>query len=216
MRSDAKRNREQILDAAREIFVNEGPDAPLETVARRAGVGIATLYRRFPSREELIRAVAAETVEALYSAVRRAREQESDPFEALRRFMHAAVEMKIGAVLPSLFGLPVMERTFREVRDPAHPLEELLGECKAAGALRPDAVAGDVIFMIVRLTRPLPGGRFAEDVPLAHRQLEIYLGGLRASPGPARRKRLPGPVIDAAWFRRLRSRMFAGRPPRDS
>ena len=58
LRADARRNREHVLAAAREVFVEQGADAPLDEIARRAGVGIATLYRRFPDRAALLRAVA--------------------------------------------------------------------------------------------------------------------------------------------------------------
>src|SRR5512142_3136850 len=57
LRADASRNRERILAAARDVFVEEGAGAPLEDIAKRAGVGIATLYRRFPDRESLMRGV---------------------------------------------------------------------------------------------------------------------------------------------------------------
>ena len=62
LRADARRNREQLLLAARDVFVERGPDAPLEDVAQRAGVGIGTLYRRFPDRQALLRAVALDVL----------------------------------------------------------------------------------------------------------------------------------------------------------
>ncbi|MFF5125923.1 helix-turn-helix domain-containing protein [Streptomyces syringium] len=65
MRTDARHNRVRILLAARQLCVHEGPDVPLEEIASRAGVGIAMLYRRFPSRAALIRAVAVDVMEAL-------------------------------------------------------------------------------------------------------------------------------------------------------
>lgn len=211
MRSDAQENRDKILRAARHTFVNEGPDAPLDEIARRAGVGVATLYRRFPSREELVHAVAADTLERLHAAARTAAEREPNPFEALRRFLHAALELKIGAVLPSLFGRIDLERVVSEVRDALEPLTELLSQAQSAALVRSDIVAGDAIFMIMRLTRPLPGARVPEDGAIAHRQLEIYLDGLRPSAAWPREEPLPGPAVGPGWFRRIRERM-AGRP----
>jgi AcrR family transcriptional regulator len=64
LRRDAQRNRDAILVAARQVFCDQGLEAPLEEIARRAGVGIATLYRRFPSRVELLDTVLADTVQA--------------------------------------------------------------------------------------------------------------------------------------------------------
>ncbi|AXK34367.1 TetR/AcrR family transcriptional regulator [Streptomyces armeniacus] len=210
MRADAQHNREQILRAARQIFVHEGPDAPLDVIARRAGVGVATLYRRFPTRDDLIRAVAADTLELLYEGVTRAAAEEGDPFEALRRFMHAALDLNIGAVMPSLFGRFEADRVLSEVRDAVDPLHDLMSRAQEAALLRADAAPGDVIFMIIRLTRPLPGGGFPEDGALAHRQLEIYIDGLRPSAAWPREERLPGPAIGVPWFRRIRARMAKG------
>ena len=173
MRADAEQNRERILRAARQVFVNEGPDAPLDTIARRAGVGVATLYRRFPSREELIRSVALDTLQRLYRHLDEAIERESDPFEALRTFMHAAVDLNVGAVMPSLFGRAEFAEVFEAARDPSEPLQKLVVQVQEAALLRGDVAVGDIIFMIIRLTRPLPGGGIPEDAALAHRQLEI-------------------------------------------
>ncbi|MCT2592612.1 TetR/AcrR family transcriptional regulator [Streptomyces sp. N2-109] len=212
MRADAQHNREQILRAARQIFVHEGPDAPLDEIARRAGVGVATLYRRFPSREDLVHAVAVSTLQELYQAISHSVELEADPFEALRRAMHAALDLKIGAVMPSLFGRIEMNKLLGEAPDAVDPLQQLIIKAQEAALLRADVVPGDVIFMIIRLTRPLPGGRFPEDEALAHRQLEIYLDGLRPSAAWPRRQRLPGPAIGVIWFRRIRERMAGGSP----
>src|SRR5205814_1799803 len=62
LRADARRNREQILLTARDVFVELGPEAPFDAIARRAGVGIATLYRRFPDRQALLRAVVLDVL----------------------------------------------------------------------------------------------------------------------------------------------------------
>ena len=112
-------NRGRILLAARQVFGHEGPDVPLERIAGCAGAGIATLYRRFPSRGALIRAVAVEVLEALYEAATDAAPRESDPFEALRRFMHAALDSGAGTVVPSLFGRVEFVELLDGLRPPA-------------------------------------------------------------------------------------------------
>src|SRR6202453_442215 len=85
-RSDAQRNRERILDVAKEAFTRSGADTSLDDIARDAGVGPGTLYRHFPSREELLEAVYRSEVEKLASAERKFA-QEMPPIEALRAWM---------------------------------------------------------------------------------------------------------------------------------
>src|SRR5438445_6413969 len=104
LRPDARRNRDQVLAAARDVFVDAGVDAPLDEVARRAGVGIATLYRRFPDRDALVRAVALDVLDRTAQEARRALAEEPDPFNGLARYMHRALDLRISAVMPALIG----------------------------------------------------------------------------------------------------------------
>src|SRR5512138_1593601 len=90
-RAEAARNDERILDAAREVFVAE-PAAPIAAVARRAGVGIGALYRRYASKEELLRALCAEGLRRYIDAAETALAGESDPWERFATFMRRAVE----------------------------------------------------------------------------------------------------------------------------
>src|SRR5258708_7601532 len=83
LRADARRNRDQILSAARDVFVEVGPGAPFDAIARRAGVGIATLYRRFPDRQALMRAVVLDVVGHVGHEARVALSEEPDAFTAL-------------------------------------------------------------------------------------------------------------------------------------
>src|SRR5262252_1097037 len=86
-RIDAVRNRERVLEAAKAVFSAGGTDASLEAVARRAGVGIGTLYRHFPTREALFEAVYRREVEQLADLAQQLK-NEADPVEALHRWMH--------------------------------------------------------------------------------------------------------------------------------
>ena len=90
-RADAIRNRERVLEAAKAVFSQGGPEASLEAVARRAGVGIGTLYRHFPTREALYEAVYRHEVEQLVELATHL-EAEAAPVEALRRWLQAGVE----------------------------------------------------------------------------------------------------------------------------
>src|SRR5437588_440934 len=104
LRADARRNREQLLAAARDVFVEQGPGAPLDEIARRAGVGIATLYRRFPDRESLMRAVVLDVLGQVGHQARLAQAEEPDALAALVRYMHRALDVRIAAVIPALLG----------------------------------------------------------------------------------------------------------------
>jgi len=86
MRADARRNYEALLSAARELFLAQGPDAPLDEVAKRAGVGAGTLYRHFPTRDDLIAAVYVTDIEALCDAAEKLAADER-PGEALAEYM---------------------------------------------------------------------------------------------------------------------------------
>src|SRR5438874_9929008 len=90
-RADAVRNRERVLEAAKAVFSAGGSDASLEAVAKRAGVGIGTLYRHFPTREDLFEAVYRREVEQL-SELAEQLKNASDPVDALRRWLRSGVE----------------------------------------------------------------------------------------------------------------------------
>lgn len=93
LRADAARNSERILKAAREVYSENGPDAMLEDIARRAGVGIATLYRRFPNKEQLVRAALEQSIaEELSPAIERA-VGDDDPCQGLATLLEAALAM---------------------------------------------------------------------------------------------------------------------------
>src|SRR5690242_10931238 len=90
-RADAVRNRELVLEAAKAVFSAGGADASLEAVARRAGVGIGTLYRHFPTRESLYEAVYRREVEQLGELAEHLK-SEPEPVEALRKWLRSTVE----------------------------------------------------------------------------------------------------------------------------
>ena len=100
LRVDARRNLESVLRAAREVFGELGYGAPMEEVARRAGVGVGTVYRRFPSKEVLVRRIAAEEVSWLTAQARESLEDGSPPWEALAGYLTRAVSTGAGRLLP--------------------------------------------------------------------------------------------------------------------
>ncbi|MFI9270289.1 TetR/AcrR family transcriptional regulator [Kitasatospora sp. NPDC052896] len=100
LRVDARRNLESVLRAAREVFGELGYDAPMEEVARRAGVGVGTVYRRFPSKEVLVQRIAAEEVAWLTARAREALYGPAGPWEALATYLATAVASGAGRLLP--------------------------------------------------------------------------------------------------------------------
>ncbi|MFI8272918.1 TetR/AcrR family transcriptional regulator [Streptomyces rubiginosohelvolus] len=100
LRVDAQRNLEHVLRAAREVFGELGYGAPMEDVARRARVGVGTVYRRFPSKDVLVRRIAEEETARLTEQARTALGQEEKPWSALSRFLRTSVASGAGRLLP--------------------------------------------------------------------------------------------------------------------
>ncbi|MFE6703226.1 TetR/AcrR family transcriptional regulator [Streptomyces sp. NPDC057718] len=100
LRVDAQRNLEHVLRAAREVFGELGYGAPMEDVARRARVGVGTVYRRFPSKDVLVRRIAEEETSRLTEQARTALGQEEKPWSALSRFLRTSVASGAGRLLP--------------------------------------------------------------------------------------------------------------------
>ncbi|MFA1537594.1 TetR/AcrR family transcriptional regulator [Actinomadura monticuli] len=196
LRADARDNRRRILAAAGEVFVEQGPGAPLEEISKRAGTGIATLYRRFPDREALTRAVALDALERTTDEVKRARDEEPTAFAALVRYMHRVLDIRIGAVFPVLLEeIPFEDEEIAAVRaDGVTVMQDLVAKAQSDGDLRPDVTHGDVGMMLVRLSRPLPGPLPREmGEELAHRHLDLLIDGLRTA--AARPGELGGPAL---------------------
>jgi AcrR family transcriptional regulator len=204
LRADAQDNRLRLLSAARDVFIEQGPGAPLDEIARRAGTGIATLYRRFPDRATLMREVVLDAIESSTEEARRAAAEEPDPFRALTRYMHRAVELRGAAVIPALLGeVQLDDERIVQARDtgPA-TVQALVDAAHRAGALRPEVTAGDIGMLIVRMSRPLPGG-FPRKVNdgLSHRHLDLLIDGLR--PAGQQAEPLVGPAVTFEYLRQF-------------
>lgn len=189
-RADAVRNRERILTAAREMFVEFGSGVPFDEIARRAGVGNATLYRHFPDRPALVHHVVLFVMDRVGARAQAALAEEPDAFAALCRFTHAAADERIGALCPMLGG--DFDREHPELLAARASLEEavatLLTAGQQAGLVRTDIGVGDLMVALSQLSRPLPGTACLDVDRFAHRHLQLFLDGLRA---PARSE-LPG------------------------
>src|SRR6266436_4016070 len=137
-RADAVRNRERVLEAAKAVFSAGGPDASLEAVAKRAGVGIGTLYRHFPTREALFEAVYRREVQQL-GELAEALKSEASPVDALRRWLKSNVEF-VATKKGMLAALALTVHGSSELY--AHTFERLT---QAVGALLDRAVASGEI-----------------------------------------------------------------------
>jgi AcrR family transcriptional regulator len=183
LRADARENRDRILLAARQIFADQGAGAPLEEIARQAGVGIATLYRRFPDRQALVRGVALDIWRRVAQEAQWALAEEPDAFRALTRYMHCALDLRIGAVMPALAGQVPTDDEVRSARDRSAALvQQMIEQAQAEGILRPDVAFGDIGLLVIRLSRPFhsPFPRDLDD-RIAHRHLDLLIDGLRRS-----------------------------------
>ena len=196
MRADARRNHEQVLVAARDLFLERGIGAPLDEVARRAGVGIGTLYRRFGDRDGLVRAVLLDALTHSLGVAEAALAEEDVEYDGLDRlatYLRQMLDARVAAIMPLALD-HVDDAVLREPREAsARAVEALVAAAHDDGTLGKEVSFGDVGTLLVRLSRPMPGGLDRElDSRLAHRHLEVVLAGLRAGvpalegPGPTR------------------------------
>ncbi|HEY8778007.1 MAG TPA: helix-turn-helix domain-containing protein [Gaiellaceae bacterium] len=179
LRADAQRNLERILEAARAVFAEEGLEASVADVAHRAGVGTATIFRRFPTKDDLVAAMLERELETVVARAQAAAETK-DPAAALAEFFSAAVETFVEdrcfceASGGDLFERPRMQELLGEL---IAALDQLLGRARAAGAIRRDVVAEDIGFLINAIG--LGGVRLEHTAPGAWRRyVEIVLAGL--------------------------------------
>ncbi|MDR7273845.1 TetR/AcrR family transcriptional regulator [Catenuloplanes atrovinosus] len=194
LRADARRNRDQIIAVAKQVFLDEGTEHPMEEIARRAGVGTGTLYRRFPDRDALMRAVARDNLGALAAEARTAVAEQPSAWDALVRLLEHSRDLRLSLRLSLLSPAacraahddPAAARHRDEILD---LLDEIVRGAQAEGALRADVGAGDIAVLGSLL---LSRGEFGTDEMRA-RALSIMLDGLRASPGAP----LPGRATGA-------------------
>ncbi len=206
LRVDAERNRQRLLEAARVAFAEGGLDVPLEAIARRAEVGIATLYRRFPTRDDLLVAVFEDRLlrfAALAAEARRA----PDARRGFRRYVERACAMQAAdrGLRDLLIGSFPGGRRLQDLRRRAErDLAEVIRGAQAEGALRSDLVMEDVTLLLMANAGVLRATR--GDAPRAwHRFLALMLDGCDADgvqpPLPAP----PRPAQLARAMRRLSS-----------
>lgn len=178
LRADAQENYDRLLEAAARLFAQEGADTSLKAVAAEAKVGIGTLYRRFPTREDLIEAVYRKETDRLCASVPRLI-KDKEPVVALREWMESFVDYMLtkqgmADALPSI--LDTREGLRLHSREAlGEAITTLLAAGIAAGRLRRDAVAGDVLMALGGITL-IAGHEHQRE--LASRLITLLLDGL--------------------------------------
>ena len=187
-RADARRNRRKVLDAARKAFAEDGLDVRVEKVARRAGVGVGTVYRHFPTKEDLLQALADDRFAGLAEAARTALD-DPDAWNGFSEFMRYSAEVMAAdlALSEAMDQRPEMCGQAAEDVKLLEIVGELIERAQAEGTLRSDVVPEDVPSLICGLGRAT---RETEGRPSMswERYLAIILAGLRPpadAPPPA-------------------------------
>jgi AcrR family transcriptional regulator len=187
-RAEAARNDEAILAAARAVFIAD-PDAPVSEVAERARVGISSLYRRYRSKEALLRKLCGDGLDLYIEIARAAANDDRDAWDAFATFMARIIEADVHALTRSLAGRfrPTAELG-RAARLADDLNREIVARAQAAGVLRDDVDPEDLTFVLEQVAS-LHGRTTRRTAQLRARYLTLQLDGLRA---PARTP-LPGP-----------------------
>ena len=181
LRADAERNRRRILGEAAEVFARRGLEAGLDEIARHAGVGTATVYRRFPDKASLVSALFEDRIEAFFDLARRAGAAE-DPWDGLVLFCEGTVEMQIAdRGLREIMFTDVWwtERMLAARAELMPMIAGLVERARASGALRPDVEVTDLAVVQIMLDAAGCFGRGTAPEQW-RRQLGIVLDGLRA------------------------------------
>ncbi|HEY7630620.1 MAG TPA: helix-turn-helix domain-containing protein [Thermoleophilaceae bacterium] len=188
LRADARRNRERILEAAKEVFGEDGADAQMDDVARRAGVGVGTVYRHFPNKDVLMGELVTEKFTGFTEAAREAL-KEDDAWEGFSELLHGTAEhMAENVALQD--ALRTTGKAF-EYAEPARlelnaVMDKLIKRAQRQGTMRKDFKADELGMLMsglcASMSGPLPEQRNWQ------RHLEILLDGLRAKPGARPRR----------------------------
>jgi len=181
LRADAARNRQALLSAAREVMSEQGLDAPLDEIARRAGVGNATLYRRFPTRIDLVAAVFADR---MAEHVRVVEEALSDPdaWQGFQRAIGALAALQVrDRAIADLVTMEISRAPeIEQLRARAvGGVRTLIDRAKASGALRPDCTTEDVLVLIQANAGLIDRSNRAA-AAASQRLVHLLLDGLRA------------------------------------
>ncbi len=180
-RSDAARNHEVIVRAAIAAVHREGPRVPMATIAAEAGVGIGTLYRHFPTREDLLSYLTHASFEQVLANAKAAEGSGATATEALKRFIEAAISQRNELVLPLHGGPPLTHSRTRVVREHVHQIvQQIIDRGRADGTITRDVTPHDVVAFGAMLAQPRRSDPDWDATCL--RLLATYLAGLGSGP----------------------------------
>ena len=203
-RGQAAQNDALILAAAREVFVADA-EAPISAVASRAGVGISALYRRYPSKEDLLRQLCRDGLRRYVVEAENALADDGDPWEAFAAFLRRIVAADVHSLTVQLAGTfsPTSDM-IEDSRRAAEMNDQLVARTKASGGLRDDVESADLAFVLEMVAAIRPGvfGDDERTSELRQRYLSLCLEGLRSGAAP-----LAGPPptdaeLGRRWVRR--------------
>jgi AcrR family transcriptional regulator len=185
LRADARRNRAKVLAAARAVFAEQGREAQIDDVARKADVGVGTVYRHFPTKEALLEALGDELFDVVAAYAREMLELD-DPWEAFQSVLWFGAEKSAGdrAFSEIMAVTPKTPHTSPGKEDLMVTVGELMRRCQEAGRMRPDAVIDDIPLVMCGI-----GGASHMPHPSPdawRRYLQIVLDGLRAEAASGR------------------------------
>jgi AcrR family transcriptional regulator len=200
LRRDARRNRDAIVAAARQVFCDHGLEAPLEQIARQAGVGIATLYRRFPNRAALLDAVLTDNLQAHIKVAEQALAMD-DPWDGFAFYLERSCRLQAAdRGLNDVMGMRFPRATAVEAAKAR--LFEVVGQvvdrAQQSGQLRADLTLEDLAYLNWANSRILPAVRAAGAPDAWQRHLGLLLDGLRAE----RAHPLPQPPLSVRQVHR--------------
>ncbi|MGP3915738.1 TetR/AcrR family transcriptional regulator [Nonomuraea sp. 10N515B] len=193
--AEAARNDLRLLQAAHEVFTTQGFDAPVSAIAKRAGVGMGSLYRRYRTKEELLQRLCLIAMERVVEAAEAALAEES-PWAGLELYVRTCVGLRSGALAPVAGTIEVTDEMWRTSRKATELAGRLISRAREAGVLRNDVTMLDVSLLIEQFSRPAPGPPSEQHQQVKQRLLAIALDGLRA---PARTE-LPGDPPSLEWY----------------
>lgn len=210
LRRDAERNRQRILDAARIVFAERGLRASHDEIAREAGVGVGTVYRRFPDKEQLIDALFVEGIESMVE-IAEAGLAMDDPWEGLAHFLVGGQELQCAdrGLKELVLGEEGGQARVARARERVSPLvEALLARAQASGSMRADVVLSDLPMIQIALGAVVDATR--DIAPEAWRRaMVLMLDGLRTAPPAA--SPFPVPPLSVEEFEAAMQASHGGR-----
>jgi AcrR family transcriptional regulator len=177
LRADAAKNRERILEAAEATFTAEGVSAPIDAVAQRAGVGVGTVYRHFPTKEALFEAIVTARLDDLCETTRQLAQDEATPEEAVFSFLRefgrqASAKQDLFDAMAAA-GLDIKSSCAASVEELTRGIDLLIERAKAAGAVRDDVATAEVMALIVGACHS------KQDDLVCQRMVDIVCDGIR-------------------------------------